>query len=135
MMYLCSYQTSLPNLLSTLNDFHPTSGLGVNPAKCSALPINIPQHTLTTLKDSFDIALSDSTLQYLGIRLAPSLQAMYNANYPQTFSKVTKMVTLLVILPYIFVREDYSHQNVYPPKTFVLFLGPYPCMYLAKLLN
>lgn len=78
LMFLPDPLVSLPNLLSTLQKCHTLSGMGVNLAKCSALPINISLHISTNLKDSFGIALTDNTLQYLGVGLAPSLQAMYN---------------------------------------------------------
>lgn len=93
-MFLPDPLVSLPNLISTLQDSHSISGLGVNLAKCSALPINIPPHISTSIKDSFGITLTDNSLQCLGVPLAPSLRARYNANYPQAFLKTKQWLQL-----------------------------------------
>lgn len=94
LMFLPDPIVSLPNLLNTLKSFHAFSWLGVNLAKCLPLPINIPSHISSSLKDTFGFSLSNNTLQYLGVRLSPSLWAMYNANYPQAFNKVKQWLRL-----------------------------------------
>lgn len=68
---------SLPNLISTLHTFKDLSGLGVNLTKCSAMPINLPPSLTERLRDNFHFAWDEGSLQYLGIRLAPSLQQIY----------------------------------------------------------
>lgn len=73
-MFLPDPLVSLPNLISTLQEFHLISGLGVNLAKCSALPINIPPHISTSIKDSLGITLTDNSLQYLGVPIAPPFE-------------------------------------------------------------
>lgn len=88
-MFLPDPVASLPNLVSTLQVFQKLSGLGVNLTKCSALPINIPYDIIANIKELFGISLTDSTLQYLGVSLAPSLWAMYHADYPQAFASQT----------------------------------------------
>lgn len=92
-MFLTDPLFSLPNLLIILGTFYNLSGLGVNPSKCIAMPINIPQPLLTTIKDRFGFSCSTGTLQYLRIRLAPSLKLMNTHNYPQAFSNIKWLLT------------------------------------------
>lgn len=56
--------------------------LEVDPSKCVALPINIPQSLLDSIQDKFGFSWNSGTLQNLGIHLDPSLRLMYTHNYP-----------------------------------------------------
>lgn len=93
----------------------------MNLAKCSALPINIPPHISTNLKDSFSIVLTDNTLQYLGLRLAPSLRAMYNANYPQAFLKTKQWLQLWSTFPISLLGRVVTIKMSILPKLLYLF--------------
>lgn len=93
LIFLPDPLVSLPNLVEILEEFHTYSGLGVNMKKCSALPINLPI-VLRDTKECFGFTINGHTLQYLGIKLAPSLSDMYNANYPQAFARVKQWLKM-----------------------------------------
>lgn len=80
-MFLPDPVVSIPNLILVLRELHVISGLGVSLTKCSALRINIQRIVIDSIKESFGFSISEGALQYLGVRLAPSLQALYNTNY------------------------------------------------------
>lgn len=57
---------ALPNLNSLLESFYTISGLGVNLAKCSAMPINIPNDLATFLQHYFSFTWCTQAFDYLG---------------------------------------------------------------------
>lgn len=77
---------SLLNFISTLHTLQDLTSLGVNLAKCKALSINLPSSLTERLKDNFHFAWCEGSLLYLGIRLAPLLQLIYQTNYPAAFA-------------------------------------------------
>lgn len=92
LLFISDPLLSLPNLMSSLDSFYKLSGLSVNPSKCSALPIHLPQHLLTTLTDKFKFSWNHTSLQYLGVKLAPSLKQLFSLNYPPAFSNVKRLL-------------------------------------------
>lgn len=92
LLFITDPLISLPNLLNTLDTFHHLTGR-VNQSKCIALPINLPQPLLNTLKTKCEFTWSSGTLPYLGIRLAPFLKLIYMHNYPQSFSNIKQLLT------------------------------------------
>lgn len=92
LLFITDPLISLPNLLNTLDTFHHLTGR-VNQWKCIALPINLPQPLLNTLKTKCEFTWSSGTLPYLGIRLAPFLKLIYMHNYPQSFSNIKQLLT------------------------------------------
>lgn len=85
LLFISDPLISLPNLMSFLDSFHKLTGLGVNPTKCSALPIHLPQLLLTTLKEKFKFTWNHISLQYLGIKLAPLSQTDILFKLPSGF--------------------------------------------------
>lgn len=121
LLFMTDPLISMPNLLTTLDTFHNLSGLGVNPSKCVAMPINIPKPLLTNIKDKFEFSWSNGTLQYLRIRLAPSLKWMYTHNYPQSFSNIKRLLTQWSSYRISFPASNTNCENVYSPKVAILF--------------
>lgn len=69
-LFLTDPLISLPNLFTALDTFNRLSGLGVNPSKCVAMPINLPHSLVSSLKSRFEFSWNMKSLQYLGVRLA-----------------------------------------------------------------
>lgn len=65
LLFLTNLLIALPNLTSLLESFYTLSGLGVNLAKCSAMPINIPHDLTTSLQHHFSFAFCTQAFRYL----------------------------------------------------------------------
>ncbi|PIO28457.1 hypothetical protein AB205_0192880 [Aquarana catesbeiana] len=79
--------TSLPNLCKLLKELSALSGLQVNYTKSSVLNVSLKTETVS-LQSAFDFKWSDSSIDYLGIKLTAKTEQLYSANFPPTYRKL-----------------------------------------------
>uniref|UniRef100_A0A803J749 Reverse transcriptase domain-containing protein n=1 Tax=Xenopus tropicalis TaxID=8364 RepID=A0A803J749_XENTR len=94
LLTLTSPQTTLPNLLTTLEKFQSIAGYKINPSKSHALPLQMPSSEIKLLQLNFDYKWEKETITYLGINLTSAYQTLYNANYPKLLDKLKKDLTI-----------------------------------------
>uniref|UniRef100_A0A803K0Y7 Reverse transcriptase domain-containing protein n=1 Tax=Xenopus tropicalis TaxID=8364 RepID=A0A803K0Y7_XENTR len=90
LLTLSSPQTSLPNLITTLEKFQSTTGYKINPTKSHALPLHMSKPELKLLQLNFDYKWEKDAITYLGINLTSSYQTLYSANYPKLIEKLKR---------------------------------------------
>lgn len=82
MLFLNQPQLSLSNLFTILSKFASISGLTINVAKSTTLPIKLPPAQCETLPGSFSFQWSIDKIPYLGIYITPQLSSIFAVNYP-----------------------------------------------------
>lgn len=88
LLFVTSPITTLPNINGLLQTFGEVSGLRVNMTKSQALNISLNPALVERLKLSFNFNWSDSSIRYLGINLTPSIDSLYQANFPPMYRRL-----------------------------------------------
>lgn len=88
LLTLTQSHVSLPNHHMELDRYSLLSGYKINTSKTEALPLNIPDRTLSHLMQSFDYSWKTSTLKYLGVNLTSTYNTLYKANFPPLYTSI-----------------------------------------------
>uniref|UniRef100_A0A8C5R0F1 Reverse transcriptase domain-containing protein n=1 Tax=Leptobrachium leishanense TaxID=445787 RepID=A0A8C5R0F1_9ANUR len=79
---------SLPYLFDLLDTFASLSGFKINKRKSAAFPINLPASSSDLLALNFSLPISSSPLTYLGLKLSPHLDQLYDLNYTPLLTQI-----------------------------------------------
>uniref|UniRef100_A0A8C5N3Y4 Reverse transcriptase domain-containing protein n=1 Tax=Leptobrachium leishanense TaxID=445787 RepID=A0A8C5N3Y4_9ANUR len=92
LLTLTSPKTSLEALTNILHEYGTFSYHKINFSKTQALPVNIPDDVLTTLKQEFSFDWRTKFLTYLGIKLALSPQVLFDINYGKLLIEIKTLL-------------------------------------------
>lgn len=76
---------------------------------------------ISSIKDTFGFSICDSSLTYLGIRLAHALRSMYNATYPQVFPNIRQWLQLWSTSPMCLLGRVTATNMSILPKLLLFF--------------
>ncbi|XP_078518461.1 uncharacterized protein LOC144783270 [Lissotriton helveticus] len=88
LLSLTNPMQSLRALFIELHTFAQASGFKINMAKLEALNVSLSSEIFEDAKAEFDLQWSESTIPYLGILLAPTVQATKDANYARLSARL-----------------------------------------------
>lgn len=80
--------TSLPALQFELERFERVAGFKINCSKSYILNLTLSPEETQRLRTSTPLAWADSSIQYLGVQLTPTVGQLYTANFPAVLTRV-----------------------------------------------
>lgn len=88
LLLLSTPVTSLPNLFHLMCHFFVISGLTIKHTKSVALNLSLDADTVAQLRNSFPFKWQIKALPYLRILLTPTIDTLYQTNYPPLYKKM-----------------------------------------------
>ena len=113
LLYLTSPATSVPCLLDTIKTYGRYSGYKVNIDKTEAMDIGgtISQQT----KSLFSFKWPRNGIKYLGIYITPTVDQLFEANYPRLINKIRADIDRWTVLPLSLIgRIESVRMNILP---------------------
>lgn len=80
LFYITSPRITLPNLLKTLKTYGDVANFKMNPSKSEIPNISVKPQEKRIYKQDFLFIWRDTELKYLGVKITPSLENIYQQN-------------------------------------------------------
>lgn len=113
LLFLTNPSLSAPGVIDTIAKFSSLSGYKINFTKSKAMPLGSLQTDPHAL-DPFPLHWSPTGFVYLGIRLTPKLDQMYNANFTPLLDTIKGDLDRWAPLPlsWLSTHQDECHAKV-----------------------
>lgn len=81
LFYITSPRITLPNLLKTLKTYGDVANFKMNPSKSEIPNISVKPQEERIYKQDFPFIWRETELKYLGVKITPSLEIIYQQNF------------------------------------------------------
>uniref|UniRef100_A0A8C5LY10 Reverse transcriptase domain-containing protein n=1 Tax=Leptobrachium leishanense TaxID=445787 RepID=A0A8C5LY10_9ANUR len=112
---------SMQHLHDLLTAYGAVSGFRVNLSKSRAMPIHLPQELVKDIASRFNIPVSQTTLDYLGVSLTNDPTRLYAANYLPVLRQIRKDLEDWTDKPISWIGRIHSVKMTILPRLLFLF--------------
>uniref|UniRef100_A0A8C5QZ99 Reverse transcriptase domain-containing protein n=1 Tax=Leptobrachium leishanense TaxID=445787 RepID=A0A8C5QZ99_9ANUR len=112
---------SMQHLHDLLTTYGAVSGFRVNLSKSRAMPIHLPQELVKDIASRFNIPVSQTTLDYLGVSLTNDPTRLYAANYLPVLRQIRKDLEDWTDKPISWIGRIHSVKMTILPRLLFLF--------------
>lgn len=127
LLYITYPQTSIPNLLSTIDQFGTFSGYRINWNKSELMPINVQD---VTWLQQLPFRIATEKFRYLGVYITRKYSLLFETNFPPLITKLQFNIQFWKTLPISLLGRVNAIKMIFLPQ--LLYLVQTVPIYLPK---